>query len=116
MRAVDIWCVRSPGGRMPPNLNITVNDDGQTLVVTPSGEIDMFTSSELAAALDRRANGHRAIVCDLSRVTFLDSTGLRLLLTVGREEPERFAIANPSEPVERLLELTGMVEHFRRAR
>jgi anti-anti-sigma factor len=115
MRAVDIWCVTSSGGRMPPNLNITVNDDGQTLVVMPSGEVDMFTTPELAAALDQRANGHRAIVCDLSRVTFLDSTGLRLLLTVGREEPERFAIANPSETVERLLELTGMIGHFRRA-
>ena len=98
--------------RKPP-WDINVVDDGKTLSVCPSGELDLSTSPELVGAFSR-ANGQRELVCDLSGVTFIDSSGIRALIEIGQREPERFALTGASEPVERLLELTGVAGWFRR--
>jgi len=97
-----------------PGWELTINDDGQTLVVKPRGELDLSTAPEWAEAFAQCSDGHRAIICDLSEVEFMDSTGLRLMITTRQAEPDRFGIARPSEPVERLLELTGTTNFFRR--
>jgi anti-anti-sigma factor len=83
------------------------------LSVSPSGELDLSTSPELIGAFGK-ADGQRRLVCDLSAVTFIDSSGIRALIELGQREPERFALAGASEPVERLLELTGVAGWFRR--
>jgi anti-anti-sigma factor len=93
---------------------VTIEDDGQTLVVTPRGEIDLATVSDVDAALRRCSDGHLAIVCDLSQVEFMESSGIRMLLQARAREPDRFAIANPSGPVESVLKLTGVDRLFRR--
>ena len=100
--------------RRMPGWELTINDDGQTLVVKPRGELDLLTAPELAEAFAQCSDGHRAIICDLSEVEFMDSTGLRLMITTRQAEPDRFGIACPSEPVERLFELTGTTNFFRR--
>jgi anti-sigma B factor antagonist len=97
-----------------PGWTLTITDDGETLVVKPRGELDLSTAPELAQAFARCSDGHRAILCDLSEVEFMDSTGLRVMITARQDEPDRFRIARPSEPVERLLELTGTTDFFRR--
>jgi anti-sigma B factor antagonist len=94
--------------------NLSIEDDGQTLVVTPRGEIDIATVADVQAALRRCSDGHLAIVCDLSHVEFIDSSGIRMLLETHEREPDRFAVANPSGPVERLFKLTGIDRTFRR--
>ena len=93
---------------------IDVRDDGNTLTVRASGELDISTSGELVDAFTRSVNGHRALVCDITDVTFIDSTGVQALLGLLRREPGRFALAGESRPVERLLELTGTARHFPR--
>jgi len=96
-----------------PTWDIVVDDDGQTLAVRPSGELDMSTSPELVTAFGK-AKGQAQLVCDLSAITFIDSSGIRALIELGQREPERFALSGASEPVERLLELTGVAGWFRR--
>ena len=52
-------------------------------VVTVSGEVDVYTAAKLRAALDEEiAAGRNRLVVDLDAVTFLDSTGLGVM--VGR--------------------------------
>lgn len=97
----------------PPTWDIDVVDDGLTLSVCPSGELDLATCPELLGAFAGAA-GHRDLVCDISGLTFIDSTGVRGLIELSQREPERFALAGVSEPVERLLELTGTAGWFRR--
>jgi anti-sigma B factor antagonist len=53
--------------------------DGSTLVVA-SGEIDIATSPALREALLAAAESSGRVVVDLSAVTFLDSTGLGVLM------------------------------------
>jgi anti-anti-sigma factor len=96
-----------------PTWDITVDDDGHTLAVRPLGELDLSTSPELVSAFGK-ANAQTRLVCDLSGITFIDSSGIRALIEIGQREPERFALTGASEPVERLLEMTGVAGWFRR--
>ena len=91
---------------------LVIDDDGRTLVVSPRGEVDVFTAPRLTEALARCTDAHESIVCDLSAVEFLDSSGLRALIFAQRAEPARFAIAHPTETVKRLIDLTGTAELF----
>jgi len=94
---------------------LVIEDDGRSLVVSPRGEIDVFFAPRLVKAFAGCTDAHKSIVCDLSAVEFLDSSGLRALIFAQRAEPARFAIARPSETVQRLIHLTATTELFRRA-
>jgi anti-sigma B factor antagonist len=91
-------------------LDVTVTDDGFRL----AGEIDAASSVALAAQLDRLPVGPR-VVLDLAAVTFIDSSGLRVLIDAHRRaesEGRLVVIANPSPPVCRLFEISGLTNHL----
>ena len=94
--------------------SIDVEDDGETLVIRPTGELDATTSPQLVEAFSSSETTHRTLVCDVTDITFIDSTGIQAFLRLADREPERFAIAGSSQPVERLLEITGTAGLFRR--
>jgi anti-anti-sigma factor len=76
--------------------------------VSAVGEIDLATGPRLADAL--RAAQARAprVVLDLSGATFIDASGVRILLAAdlrARTKAGTFAIARPTSPVERVLQL-----------
>jgi anti-anti-sigma factor len=94
------------GAFRPPRFEVAVSGDperaGTLLEVT--GELDLVTEPELEAAL--AAVTAPPVRIDLSRLAFMDSTGLRALLSAAREYPE-LQISGPLQPpVQRLLELT----------
>jgi anti-anti-sigma factor len=94
---------------------IEVEDDGTRVVVRPRGEVDLVTSAELAAVFDDCGDHHEALICDVSGITFINSAGLQMLLQTLDREPQRFALAGSSAPVERLLGLTATADRFPRA-
>lgn len=55
--------------------------DGSTVVVSVSGEIDVYTAGSLrkhlTCVIDR---DHADVIVDLAEVTFMDSTGLGVLI------------------------------------
>lgn len=79
-----------------------------------SGDIDSFTAPDLAAALE--ALGQAAdVVVDLSGVVFIDSSGLRALIsahTALDEHGQRLVLVAPSRAASRLFEISGLNEHF----
>jgi anti-sigma B factor antagonist len=82
-------------------------EDGRQ-VVTPQGELDLTTVPQLEQRL-LRALGDSDTVLDLSSVTFIDSTGIALLVAVSkaaRENGWRLELRDPSPHVERLINLT----------
>ena len=86
--------------------------DGDTAWVRPVGELDLDTAPQLEEELAAvRGDGIRRVVLDLRRLTFMDSTGLRLVIrwdAAGREDGFEFAIVPGSEVVQRVIRLTGM--------
>lgn len=101
-------------GRVGPlSVTTTVPRTG-VAVLTVVGELDMQTVPVLDAALAEVRDDAR-VVLDLSRVSFLGSAGLHVLLT----EQERtldtgrsLALVVSSQLVRRPLEITGMVPLF----
>jgi anti-anti-sigma factor len=94
--------------------------DRERVIVAVEGELDLASVSAVRTALDELlAAGWRNIVLDLRELTFIDSTGLSLLLDAersARRHDAAFAIVDGSPPVARLLELVGLTNHFARAR
>ena len=74
-------------------------------VVTIAGEIDLSSAPALRKSLESSQSASARF--DLSRVTFIDSTGIHLLIALRREfGPLQIVAESPS--VERLLDLTGI--------
>lgn len=92
---------------MAVELNISSEESGEWMIVSPSGEIDIATADELGSALA----DNRDTVLDLSEVSFMDSTGLRTLVAVHNRlhgAGARFRVVVPSGPVQRIIEITGL--------
>ncbi|WP_328457166.1 STAS domain-containing protein [Amycolatopsis sp. NBC_00438] len=77
-------------GSEPPtpryhDLAITVERSGWTLIVTVDGDVDLSTAPMLRHALEETlGRTPRRIVVDLSRVRFLNTAGLEVLLDAHR--------------------------------
>jgi len=91
-------------------LRITVEAVEEARLVRLAGELDASTARELRAHV-RAARDERApLLLDLADVTFIDLSGLRVLLDASRAAAETgwpFFIVRPSSMVERLIGLTG---------
>ncbi|MGB9137247.1 MAG: STAS domain-containing protein [Pseudonocardiaceae bacterium] len=92
-----------------------VHAEGEALVVTVAGEIDVLTVARLreavAAGFDELPDG-AALVIDLTDVTFLGSAGLQALVDATRaarrwREPVRIVVDH-TRPVVRPIELAGL--------
>ncbi len=91
---------------------IDVNPDGDRVVVAPKGEIDLSTVPALRRRLDEAAGtGVRQVVLDLRSVSFLDSSGLKLILDQLAKHADFALIAGP-ESVHRVFEITGLHERI----
>ena len=78
----------------------------------PAGDLDLDTVHRVESALaELREEGCRNLVLDLRGLTFMDSTGLRLVIrwhTAARDDGFRFAVVPGAEVVQRVFRLTGM--------
>ena len=85
-------------------------------VVSVGGEVDLDTASQLGDhALEAVRDVSPHVVLDLTGVTFMDSTGLKVLLSVQRRAElagGSFGVAGPSRSVRKILALTGLDQTF----
>ena len=82
--------------------------------ITLEGELDLATAPEVEAALREPVEQER-LVLDLRGLTFMDSSGLRLLMgaqTRATEDDRRLALVRGPDAVHRVLEITHMDERF----
>jgi anti-sigma B factor antagonist len=91
--------------------------DSRTHVIEVEGQIDLYAAPEFKERTARVIEGGaKCVIIDLSRVTFMDSTGLGVL--VGALKRIRAARADlllvvTDYDIERLFELTGLDGTFR---
>jgi anti-sigma B factor antagonist len=124
LRGAHASCAATGTGhpRMGSALSIHSEQDGgrHTLVLT--GELDIASAPELEAEVKRICNqSPRELVLDLSRLEFIDSSGLRAVLRVRalcQEELCDFLLTPGARPVQHLFEITRLIDKlpFRRSR
>ena len=93
-------------------LEISRSDQPGWAILNPKGEIDLATVGKLEEALAASMTTEDIdIAVDLSGVTFMDSTGLRALLSANQQlavNGHRLALIVAGGPVDRLLEISGV--------
>ena len=99
---------------------MTVEANGRVVL---SGDIDVVSSASIEAAL-RQAEGQLdeaavhppgALVIDVKAVGFVDSSGLRALLSASRRNAgvdRRVVLHSPGNSLKRLLDITGTAMMF----
>ena len=85
-------------------------------VVAVAGELDLQSADVLEReVIGLHAAGHDRVVVDLSRIEFIDSTGLRMLLGLHRSAElagRRLSLVRGPRPVHRIFELTATAPLF----
>ncbi|MCT9931898.1 STAS domain-containing protein [Planotetraspora sp. A-T 1434] len=94
-------------------LNVTVETANQQAIAHPCGEIDIATAEDLKRALEASIQGAAIsrLEVDMSRVSFMDCSGLRVLFVLKRRLQEAggaFALTNVTPAVDRLLSTAGL--------
>jgi anti-anti-sigma factor len=107
---------QSPAERITELGQLTVRSDrrGDTHTIALSGEMDLSNAGEVERELlHAEATDARTIVVDLSELTFMDSTGIRLLIAAdarSRADSCRLSLIRPPAAVARVLCIAGVDE------
>jgi anti-sigma B factor antagonist len=81
-------------------------------VIELAGELDLATAPQLKAVLDEMLVIPDHIIVDVSRLSFIDSTGLELLLRASDLVEGRLWVRGASREISRVLELSGVSGFF----
>jgi anti-anti-sigma factor len=80
-------------------------------VIAPCGELDLAT----AAQLEERLAGNIATALDLSELSFIDSTGIRVLISTAlraQAEGWEFTVRSPQPAVLRVIKLVALEQEL----
>ncbi len=101
---------------MQSNFGVEVRDDERAVVIGVSGELDLASSPELEAELERGTSSDvELLIIDLRKLEFMDSTGLSVLVRAHQKATERgkrLAVVKGPQQVQRLLSLTGVADRL----
>jgi anti-anti-sigma factor len=100
---------RAPGDE--PDFRCGVVPAPGMVTVCVAGDVDMATAPDVREALQRAGESEGDIVLDLARCTFLDSSGLAVIVEANRQTRaagRRFALRAPGSRVMQLLDVTNL--------
>jgi anti-sigma B factor antagonist len=97
-------------------LDVSTEDRDGLVHLALQGELDLSTVGKVQEELRRvEASAPPVVVLDLKKLTFLDSTGLRCLVTAderAREAGRRVVIVRGPDPVQRVFSITRLEERL----
>jgi anti-anti-sigma factor len=95
----------------PGELTVEVSMSGQTARVSLTGELDIATAPTLQRELSELSGGEvTCVLLDMRQLSFIDSTGLRVVLGLANglgENSARVVLVRGPEAVQRVFALTG---------
>ena len=101
---------------LQPPFELTIARNGTQTVISLRGELDIATEGELAAGLALLlAQETSVLTVDLRDLQFLDSTGLRALLTLREKcaaHDCRMLVVRGGPAIQRAFEVSGLTAHF----
>jgi anti-anti-sigma factor len=92
----------------------TVERDGATVLIVV-GEVDLATAPMLEEKIvAATATAAETVIIDVDRVSFMDSSGLQVLIaqTLAQGNGARLLVTRGSPQVQRLFEVSGLLEHL----
>ena len=91
-------------------LDIRIRHEDDAYVLHLAGDIDLSTAPKLREAVAGAATvPPTPVTLDLANVTFMDSSGLSVLLELAAS-PAPLVIRSPSDTVRRVVQITGVAD------
>lgn len=89
-------------------LETLLSEEDGVAVVKLVGELDLATADESRRAMQPLFDGNTdRVVLDMAELTFMDSTGIALVLSVANRVPH-VELRRPSQIIQRVLQVTGL--------
>jgi anti-sigma B factor antagonist len=87
-------------------------DDPSSPVIALAGELDLASVEATRVGIEvYLATEPSQVTFDLQKLTFMDSSGIALLVQISNEV-EKVSLSNVTPIVWRVLEATGLLDHF----
>lgn len=106
------------GSLVPAEISVETSPGRRGWTVVVRGEVDIAMSPQLRQQLERLAedDDDEPIVVDVTDMSFIDSSGLGVLVEVLKRRREGggapVTLRGMQEPVRRVFEITGLTELF----
>ena len=86
--------------------------NGSALEIALEGRLDTMTAPELEAELNRSLGSADSLVLDFSKLEYISSAGLRVLLSAHKAMSAKggMKVTNVNEIVQEVFEVTGFVD------
>ena len=93
-------------------MTITKSQNGTTLTVALEGRLDTMTSPDLEAELNRSLDGIDSLIFDFTKLDYISSAGLRVLLAAHKQMSARdgMTVTNVNEVVQEVFDVTGFAD------
>lgn len=96
-------------------MKVTIMNAGDIKVLSVDGRIDANTANELQDAVLDIAHTNPNLLLDLSKVNYMSSAGLRVMLLLHREihnNEGRVILVGLQDRIRDAMEMTGFLKHF----
>ncbi|MBR3644943.1 MAG: STAS domain-containing protein [Lachnospiraceae bacterium] len=90
-------------------MNIGINVNGTTKLITPEGRLDTTTSPELETVIRDNIDDASEIIFDFEKLEYISSAGLRVLLATQKKMSKQgsMVVKNVNETILDIFEMTG---------
>jgi anti-sigma B factor antagonist len=90
-------------------LRVRITRRGEVPILHVEGELDLYTAQPFQQELDGALAGSPpALVIDLTRVPYIDSSGFVVILRATKRVPGPIAVVTPRDRILRLFQATGL--------
>ena len=99
----------------PPAVGERTEAVARAHVVAPRGELDLYSVEDVRVELAGRPQGCELVVLDLRRLSFFDTSGIRLVVETMQSLDAagvRFALLRGEPEVQRLFALAGLEDRL----
>ena len=93
-------------------MTITKTQNGNELILALEGRLDTMTAPELEAELNKSLAGAETLVMDFSKLEYISSAGLRVLLSAHKAMSGKggMKVTNVNDIVQEVFEVTGFAD------
>ncbi len=96
-------------------MELFIEFEGRKLVLRLVGELDEHSAEFVKRRLDAAIseNNFDAVILELSRLTFMDSTGIGVIIgryKLARKLNKSVYVRNPSQTVDKIFRMSGLYE------
>lgn len=96
-------------------MEVYTNFEGKNIVFRLIGELDEHEAEFVRRKLDKELaeNDYAAVIFDLERLSFMDSTGIGVLIgryKIAKKASKIVYVRNPSTTIDKIFKMSGLYE------